>query len=153
MSKSEHKKLRDHCDRLWSECVKLRAGMRSEYSGKTERLCSHHLIGKACYRLRYELENGYCCTAGEHNFIFHVEGRRDKAQERVRTQRGDDIFERLKILKWIGSTSLDSAKVFLERELIILKSQKGTSLDIDSEACKSQIPHSPQEQDSSRQTI
>ena len=65
-------------DRMWSEAVKLRAGMKSEYSQKDEYLNSHHIEGKGNHRLRWELDNGVCITSGEHLYIAH---RQDRAAD------------------------------------------------------------------------
>jgi len=56
---------------VWADCVKARAGMKSEYSGKKKYLHAHHIHGKPNYRLRFELANGVCITSGEHKFIAH----------------------------------------------------------------------------------
>jgi len=58
-------------DKLWSECIKARAGYKSEWSGKRDRLNSHHIFKKTSYRLRWELQNGVCITSGEHKFLAH----------------------------------------------------------------------------------
>ena len=71
--------IKKQCDRLWIECIKARASYRSELSniegrkiGGTAILCSHHILGKATYRLRYSLDNGICLVNGkEHIFGVH----------------------------------------------------------------------------------
>lgn len=65
------KKLDKKLDELWSYAVKLRAGFKSELSGKTEGLNSHHILGKSTHRLRWDIDNGICITNGEHKFIAH----------------------------------------------------------------------------------
>ena len=64
-------------DNVWAEIIKVRAGYRSEFSGKEGRqiggdyiLNSHHIVGKPNFTLRYSLENGMCLTSGEH-FQLH----------------------------------------------------------------------------------
>ena len=124
------KSLKKECDALWAECVKTRAGYCSEWSGLAGRqiggekiLAAHHLVGKAGHRLRYDLDNGFCCTTGEHSFIFHNQGRVEAARERVKKLRGRDIFERLSLLR--GSKSdLMGVKVYLENELKKLSDSK-----------------------------
>ena len=93
--KSAHKQLFNELEKLWSECIKARAHYKSELSGKTERLNSHHLIGKPNYLLRFSLENGICITSGEHTFGFHNEGRRRQFERRVKTIRGEDVYDKL----------------------------------------------------------
>lgn len=63
---------RKSVEALWSECVKARAGYKSEYSGKDQGpICSHHIFGKPNYSLRFDLDNGICITNGEHSWIAH----------------------------------------------------------------------------------
>lgn len=87
-------------DSLWAMAVKKRAGNVSEISGKTGSLHAHHIVGKPNYRLRYELDNGICLTAGEHFFTAHNAGRVEDFRKKVMALRGKDIFERLSQLKW-----------------------------------------------------
>jgi hypothetical protein len=97
--------------------VKLKAGNKSEISGKTENLHSHHIVGKPGYRLRYELDNGICLTAGEHFYGVHNQGRMREYEYKIRAIKGADIFERLEKLKNEKSKSLVFVKLYLEREL------------------------------------
>lgn len=108
--------LKKYCDRLWSLLIKVRAGYKSEYSGKAEVLNAHHLRGKKSLALRYSLENGYCCTAGEHKFGFHSIANNHKYESRVKEQRGADIFKRLEAVN--GNGKLWSYRAMLENELI-----------------------------------
>ena len=62
-------------DAMWAKAIKARAGNKSEYSQKTGILHAHHINGKATHRLRWELNNGVCLTAGEHKFIAHKQDR------------------------------------------------------------------------------
>ena len=117
-TKSKHKLLEDECDRLWSYLVKLKAGFKSELSGKTGGLDSHHLLGKPNYRLRYEVSNGMCLTSGEHFFTAHNAGRYEDFRRRVMELRGKDIFDKLYQLKWDQcKTDLGLVKVYLEQEI------------------------------------
>lgn len=112
------KSIKKQCDELWSECVKARAGYKSEISGKTTGLHSHHLRGKSTYRLRYEIENGVCCTAGEHFYGFHVTGRREKYEKIIEKTRRKDLWTYLDYCKWdVCKTSLPLVKILLENEL------------------------------------
>lgn len=106
------------CDRLWAECIKARAGWKSELSGKTEGLNAHHLRGKSSYALRYNLDNGICCTNGEHFYGFHHTERRVTFEERVKALRGAEIFEKLESLKhYPGKVDLGMVRVYLEHSL------------------------------------
>ena len=125
-----HKALKKECDKLWAECVKARAGHKSEYSKKAGRqiggdsiLCAHHINGKGNYRLRYDIElNGICLTYGEHAFIAHRADRVEAFREFVKIRRGKDIFERLELLKG-GTSKLWAVKAYLEQELAKLKGE------------------------------
>lgn len=117
-SKSPHKILEKECDALWSKAVKLRAGNKSEISGKTDVLNAHHLVGKPNYRLRYELSNGISLTSGEHFFVAHNAGRVEGFKNTVKILRGHDIFEKLHNLKWDQcKTDLTMVKLYLENEI------------------------------------
>ena len=111
------KTLKKQCDDLWAKIVKVRAGNKSELSGKTDNLHSHHIVGKPGYRLRYELDNGICLTAGEHFFGIHNQGRQKEYEARIKAVKGQDIFERLEKLKNEKCKSLVFVKLYLEREL------------------------------------
>ena len=124
--KRKPKTLKQQCDELWAECVKARAGYKSEISGKEGRqiggdsiLHSHHINGKATYRLRYELDNGVSLTAGEHKFGIHVEGRRKEYQKRIEAAKGKKIMDKInRISKFTtGTSSLQLIKIYLEQEL------------------------------------
>ena len=110
--------LKKQCDMLWAKCVKAKAGYMSEFSKKTERLHAHHIIGKPNYRLRYEIENGVCLTSGEHIFGVHHAGRAERYRAMIQALRGDDIFERLSILRnELCKTKLQDVKPYLEAKL------------------------------------
>lgn len=112
------KSLKKQCEDLWSEVVKAKAGYKSELSGKTEGLHSHHLAGKSCYRLRFEILNGICLTAGEHFYIAHHQFRKADFERRVKAIRGENIFDRLEALKSGGGfTDLKLVKIYLQQKL------------------------------------
>lgn len=115
--KSEHKKTIKRMDDKWSKLVKIKAGYKSEYSGKTGALNSHHIMGKPNYRLRYELENGMCLTAGEHKYIAHHADRQETLRNRVLKIRGKDFFERMEILKNSLKPDLKLIEIYLDNEL------------------------------------
>ena len=116
-------KIKKDCDKLWADCVKAKAGYRSEYSGREGKqiggehvLNAHHLRGKSSYRLRYEIKNGYCCTKGEHKYGFHVEGRKEEHENRVAQQR-PGIFDFLRMIKNEKSDDIRMIKIYLEQQL------------------------------------
>ena len=86
-------------DKLWAELIKLRAGGKCEYTGKTDNLHAHHLAGKSTYRLRYDLDNGMCLNGGIHKFVAHRQDRQHIFRHFVKRVRGADIFENLEMLR------------------------------------------------------
>jgi len=91
------------CEKLWFWLVKERAGWKSELSNRTKEmgfvLQAHHILAKSNYHLRFSLLNGICITKGEHFRGFHKESLREKYWGYVKYLRGNDIFDRLRILK------------------------------------------------------
>jgi hypothetical protein len=55
-------------DIAWSKLVKLKAGMKCEYCGKTTYLNSHHIYSRSKKSLRWNVENGICLCVGHHTF-------------------------------------------------------------------------------------
>ena len=104
-------------EKLWSECVKARAGYKSEYSKKTDSLNSHHIHGKPTYRLRFELDNGVCITAGEHKFIAHHAGREDKFKDWACGLRGFDRDKARLLSNQAGSSDLFAVQIYLKQKL------------------------------------
>lgn len=109
-------------DKLWADVVKARAGMKSEYSGKTEGLNAHHIHGKPNYRLRYEINNGVCITSGEHFYIAHVQGRSQKFKDWAMNLRGFNDDMAAILAKGCGGTDLFMIKLYLEEKLKVLRS-------------------------------
>lgn len=94
--------------------MKSRAHYQSELSGNKKKLSAHHLRGKANYIMRFSLDNGFCCSSGEHYYGFHNTGRRAAFEERVKAIRGKDIFEKLEHMsRFKGKTNLFMVKVYL----------------------------------------
>lgn len=104
-------------DKLWAECIKERAGRVSEYSGKSGILHAHHIVGKANYRLRWELKNGISITGGEHKFIAHHMGRAYKFRARSMRIRSLTEDEVLCMERQLGGTDLFGIKAYLEGKL------------------------------------
>lgn len=114
------------CKALWTECIKVRAGYKSELSGREGLqiggafvIQAHHLYGKSCYRLRFELDNGICITTGEHNYYAHgSRDRQDRFEDKVKKLRGERIYDHLRELKHLPTkTDLYVVKFYLEEEL------------------------------------
>lgn len=110
-------------EKLWSECVKARAGFKSEYSGKTDDLNSHHIHGKPSYRLRFELDNGVCITSGEHKFLAHHAGREDKFKEWACKLRNFDREKARRLSNNCGGNDLFLVQIYLKQKLKEFKSQ------------------------------
>jgi len=55
-------------DDAWSKLVKLRAGMKCEYCGKTSYLNSHHIYSRSKKSVRWDAMNGICLCVGHHTF-------------------------------------------------------------------------------------
>jgi hypothetical protein len=116
------KSIRVQCDELWAQAVKLRAGNKSQLSGKTENLNAHHIVGKPNLRLRHELNNGICLTAGEHIFGIHNEGRRELYMQKIEKIIGTETIKQLRELKFSGSkTDLHAVRTYLINEIKKLK--------------------------------
>jgi len=111
---------KEWCDFLWSLLVKAIAGFKSEISGDTEDLQSHHLAGKPNFLLRYiVLDNGICITKGQHHFGFHHAGRVELYRSYAKKLRGEDIYEKLELLKNRNDKiSLATIEEFLIKQLV-----------------------------------
>jgi len=119
------------CDGLWSECVKLRAGYKSEISGKEGKqiggsfvIAAHHIGGKKTRYMRYLLENGICLEAtGEHIFGIHSRNiiTANQFKQRIELVKGKDIYEKLASYSNHKSKSLKEIRIYLENELARLK--------------------------------
>jgi hypothetical protein len=124
--KKAGKSLVAQCEQLWREIVLLRAGNKSEFSGKRADpangvyLQAHHILHKPNRRLRYEIENGICTTEGEHYYGLHG-GREEEYRRRIQAIRGMDIFDRLYLFKNQPAPDLMLTKIYLMEELRKLK--------------------------------
>jgi hypothetical protein len=122
------KSLVSQCDELWREIILLKAGNRSEFSGKRADpangvyLQAHHILKKPNRRLRYEIENGICLTEGEHYYGMHG-GREEEYRRRIQAMRGADIFDRLYLLRNQKPPDMMILKIYLMEELRKLRNQ------------------------------
>jgi hypothetical protein len=62
----------DHCDHLWSEAVKLKAGNICIIDQKRCSLNSHHLIGRINYKYRWDVDNGVCLGIYRHTLAHDM---------------------------------------------------------------------------------
>lgn len=50
--------IREHCDRLWAELIKLIHGKKCAKCGTEFNIHSHHLISRTNWNLRFDVDNG-----------------------------------------------------------------------------------------------
>ena len=122
--KSAYKRLRKECDDLWGECVLLAAGFKSEISGINGKqidpnsgsiLDPHHIARKPNNRLRYELKNGICLTKWEHRYGIHGDYE-EEYRDAIKRVRGEDIYEKMALLRNQTVKDLRLVKEYLEQE-------------------------------------
>ena len=115
------------CDTLLRKLCLLKTNHKSELSGKSDTeagiiLQVHHLIGKPNYFLRYHLENCIVLTQGEHKWGIHNPNREEEFRAKIKTVKGQDIYEKLEYFKKLRTeTKLSYIKLYLENEIKILK--------------------------------
>lgn len=113
--KSQKTKDMERCHKKWACIIKHLADYKSEWSGKTERLNAHHLEGKTNNRLRFELKNGVCLTAGEHHYIAHRADRVTYFKNVIYDKREHGLREFLDRLKHLpGVSKLRDCEFFLD---------------------------------------
>ena len=61
-----------YCDNLWSHAVKLKAGSICIIDNKPCSLNSHHLIGRANYKYRWDIDNGVCLGVYRHTMAHDM---------------------------------------------------------------------------------
>ena len=140
--KVRKKDLAKECYDLWVQCVKERAGWKSELSGifgtigKTGKIIgldAHHIAGKANHWLRFELDNGISLITKEHIFGIHS---RDPlvshtAMSKLIDYIGMERWERLQALRHKeGKPDLQIVKQNLTTELERIKSKMNNSREI-----------------------
>ena len=113
------KSLKKTCDELLRTLCLIKAGGRSEISGKLDTtLQVHHIVGKPNYFLRYHLENCIVLTIGEHKWGIHNPNREEQFREKIKAVRGQDIYEKLEQYKHLNVKSdLTLIKIYLENEI------------------------------------
>lgn len=119
-------------DDLWSDCIKARAGYKSELSGKPGKkiggdyiLTAHHIVGKPNNRLRYELDNGICLeNRSEHIFGVHSKdpAKSREYQDKIINKIGQKKYEKLLSLRHsVSKQDLQAIKIYLQIKLIEFK--------------------------------
>ena len=121
------KSLKRECLDLWTACIYIRAGFKSELSGKSAHLnekgdrvigCAmHHIAHKPNYRLMFELDNGICLTSGEHSFGVHGENA-EEYRAKIIAKIGQTKWDWLHSLKHDNTkTNLALVKIYLRQQL------------------------------------
>lgn len=65
---SSKKGLDKKLDDAWSLAIKIKAGFKCEYCGKTTTLNSHHITTRGKKSVRWSLNNGICLCVAHHTF-------------------------------------------------------------------------------------
>lgn len=126
--RTEEQKMEARLDTLWANCIKLRAGHVSEYSGlgnaQFHILDAHHILGKSTMALRYALENGVCVTRTEHQTLAHgpAQAQLQFKEWAIELRRPDptQIEGRFPF----GNTELDAVLAYLKECYRVLKGGK-----------------------------
>ena len=98
MRKPSKKTLIKKADDLWSLLVKMKAGYRCEYCGKTSYLNSHHIFSRTKKSVRWNDLNGVCLCAGHHTFSSDFSAHQTPTEftEWVKEYRGDKWYAELR---------------------------------------------------------
>ena len=120
--------IKKQCVEIWKEIALIKAGYKSELSGKEGTqiggeytLQVHHIGRKPNYRLLLELDNAIVLTKWEHHRGIHGD-HEEEYRERIKAVKGQGIYERMSLLKrQHGKSDLQLVKIFLQNELEALK--------------------------------
>lgn len=63
--------IRKHCDDLWRDLIKLRAGGKCERCNSTNVVQSHHIIPRTNWNLRFDERNGVALCKRHHIYWAH----------------------------------------------------------------------------------
>lgn len=117
MRKLSKKTLRNKCDSLWSEIIKLRAKGKCEYCRSTSSLNSHHIFSRSNGSVRYDINNGVCLCAKHHVFDSRFSAHKAPAEFMawIEDTRGRDWLMALrKKSQTISKSNYELIKVGLE---------------------------------------
>jgi hypothetical protein len=124
-----NKPTKKELDKLWQDCVKARAGWKSEISGLGKDqgyvIQGHHIFHKPNYRLRWSLEFGICLTKNEHMSYHEWEKRpfmkdreeADRQRAKFLAVRKETEDKALAFKRQTGGESLFLVKIYLEQQL------------------------------------
>lgn len=128
-TKTKNQILKEKCDNLYRQIIYLRAGNKSELSGKKGILHAHHFRNKKTYALRYDLRNGICLLIDEHLFGVHSTNfeKAKRYNEMIlsilKKREGENIEEILIMQKNNLNADLKIIKIYLELKLKELKNE------------------------------
>jgi hypothetical protein len=86
-------------DDAWSKLVKLLAGMKCEYCGKTSNLNSHHIYSRSNKSTRWNVDNGICLCVGHHTFRSDFSAHKTPFEfsDWLERYKGSDFIMRLRV--------------------------------------------------------
>lgn len=107
-------------DTAWSLLVKLRAGNKCEYCGKTSYLNSHHIYSRSKKSTRWKTENGICLCVGHHTFSSSFSAHKTPLEfvQWLTSYKGQEFIDRLQI----KANGISKLKTF-EKEFILKELQ------------------------------
>lgn len=116
----QNKGIEKKLDTAWSLLIKLRAGMKCEYCGKTRNLNSHHINSRANKSVRWDVVNGVCLCVGHHIGVsFSAHKTPLTFAKWITKHRGDNEIQLLEI----KSNQISHLFPF-EKELLLKELQK-----------------------------
>lgn len=94
------KSIDDKLDEAWSLLVKLVAGNKCEYCGKTSPLNSHHVYSRSKRSTRWFVDNGVCLCVGHHTFSSQFSAHKTPTEftEWIIEKRGKAWYDNLRIV-------------------------------------------------------
>lgn len=111
-------------DTLWSKLVKLKAGNKCEYCGKTEGLNSHHIFSRSNRTTRWDDENGVSLCVAHHVFgTFSAHKAPLEFAEWLKETRGEEWYKKIRFrAQLVEKPNLDSFKKMLTSKIEALES-------------------------------
>ena len=86
-------------DEAWSLLVKLRAGMKCEYCGKTTNLNSHHIYSRSKRSVRWDVLNGVSLCVSHHTFNSGFSAHKTPLEfiEWLKETKGEEYIDNLRL--------------------------------------------------------
>lgn len=108
-------------DDAWSKLVKLKAGNKCEYCGKTSYLNSHHIYSRSKKSTRWHAQNGISLCVGHHTFSSNFSAHKTPLEfmDWLINYKGQDFIDRLRI----KANSISKLHNF-EKELLLKELEK-----------------------------